>query len=54
MQIHTNNVLIIDSIKNQIFLMGGAGVTHIFKRASTRYFNKLHGQPELSQVFARP
>jgi hypothetical protein len=25
MQIHANNVLIIDSIKNQIFLMGGAG-----------------------------
>jgi hypothetical protein len=29
MQIHANNVLIIDSIKNQIFLMGGAGVTHV-------------------------
>jgi hypothetical protein len=29
MQIHVNNVLIIDSIKNQIFLMGGAGVTQV-------------------------
>jgi hypothetical protein len=28
MQIHANYVLIIDSKKNQIFLMGGAGVTH--------------------------
>jgi hypothetical protein len=29
MQIHANYVLIIDSKKNQIFLMGGAGVTHV-------------------------
>jgi hypothetical protein len=29
MQIHANNVLNIDSIKNQIFLMGGAGETHV-------------------------
>jgi hypothetical protein len=28
MQIHANYVLIIDSKKNQIILMGGAGVTH--------------------------
>jgi hypothetical protein len=31
MQIHANYVLIIDSKKNQIFLMGGAGVTHVKK-----------------------
>jgi hypothetical protein len=31
MQIHANYVLIIDSKKNQIFLMGGAGVTHVQK-----------------------
>jgi hypothetical protein len=29
MQIYANNVLNIDSIKNQIFLMGGAGETHV-------------------------
>jgi hypothetical protein len=29
MQIHANNVLNIDSIKNQIFLMGGAGETRV-------------------------
>jgi hypothetical protein len=29
MQIHANYVLIIDSKKNQIFLMGGVGVTHV-------------------------
>jgi hypothetical protein len=34
MQIHANYVLIIDSKKNQIFLMGGAGVTHVLKSRS--------------------
>jgi hypothetical protein len=29
MQIHANYVLITDSKKNRIFLMGGAGVTHV-------------------------
>jgi hypothetical protein len=29
MQIHANYVLIIDRKKNQIFLMGGADVTHV-------------------------
>jgi hypothetical protein len=29
MQIHANNVRIIDSIKNQIFLISDAGVTHL-------------------------
>jgi len=29
MQIHANYVLIIDEIKNQNFLMGGAGATYV-------------------------
>jgi len=33
MQIHVNCVLIIDNIKYEIFLMGGAGATYVFKRA---------------------
>jgi hypothetical protein len=35
MQIHANYVLIIDSKKNQIFLMGGASVTHVPTRLPT-------------------
>jgi hypothetical protein len=43
MQIHANYVLIIDSKKNQIFLMGGAGVTHVHSSSSMHKRLKRNG-----------
>jgi hypothetical protein len=40
MQIHANNVLNIDSIKNQIFLMGGASETHVVLLPSDSLMNQ--------------